>query len=115
MRAALLALAALAACDATKPAADPDFGDPYRVLEASLADGRLTAVVEYGGGCAEHEFSLGGAVGGGGASLWLTHDANGDLCEALLTETVVVPVPPRLRPDGPTVLQTPGDDGAVRL
>lgn len=97
---------------------EPSFGEAYTVSEAirpSLLGSRLTVVVEYGGGCAEHAFDLQSDVDAETASVWFVHDANGDSCEALVSDSLEAEVPddvaeaPRvhlLRPNGaPIVLR----------
>lgn len=49
--------------------------------------------VSYGGGCGEHQFQLYSTEGvlysnPPGCLVYLSHDANGDYCEALITETI---------------------------
>lgn len=105
-------LLALAGC--TNPVAGDGgsppvtFGDPYTVVVPPLPDDpplppnylppvldgdRLSVTVTYGGGCAEHVFTLHARPAGLLTDVWLEHDAGGDRCEALITErrTVVVP------------------------
>lgn len=66
-------------------------GDPFQVVGEPRIDGdTLFITVQFGGGCARHEFRL---LGGRiflesepvQAPLVLHHDANGDNCRALLT------------------------------
>lgn len=68
--------------------------DAYNIHQASIDEaGRLTLVVQYGGGCREHEFTL---CWDGHfmesfplqVRLVLHHDGNGDMCRALPTETL---------------------------
>jgi hypothetical protein len=53
----------------------------------------VTFEVSYGGGCGEHQFQLYSTEGvlysnPPGCLVYLSHDANGDYCEALITETI---------------------------
>jgi len=85
----------LAACDSASPTI-PDLGDAYTVemQPTPLLDGDVLRVtVSYSGGCQDHAFELAYSVVGMEPELWLDHDANGDLCEAYITETLDIPVP----------------------
>jgi hypothetical protein len=88
-RLALLAALALAACDTVGGLDPPDFGDAYTVRSATLDGDTLRAVVEYSGGCAEHTFERRHRTDGQRGEVWFVHDANGDACEALVTDTLV--------------------------
>ena len=96
-------LAALAAgCDSSFSLSRsvPDLGDPYVVQsrpEPVVVGDTLYVTVSYSGGCAEHTFDLGARETESTVDLWLTHDANGDLCEAYLTEAVAAFVPVDVR------------------
>jgi hypothetical protein len=66
--------------------------DPYTEMDARIEGDTLFLNVEYSGGCADHDFdmchgmfmtSLPAQV-----NLELDHDANGDLCRALISETL---------------------------
>jgi hypothetical protein len=65
--------------------------DPFSVRGAEVAEGFLKVTVSYGGGCNPHEFQ---GVGWGGwmgsdpvqVRVFLSHDAFGDQCRALITE-----------------------------
>ena len=67
--------------------------DPYQLSAARIAGDTLTITVSYGGGCAEHQFTLltsnvfleSDPVQLG---VSLAHEANGDLCRAWLTEVL---------------------------
>ena len=65
--------------------------DPFTVQEVSVVAGFLRVKVRYGGGCERHEFQ-GVAWGGWMESapvqvrVFLSHDAFGDQCRALITE-----------------------------
>ena len=90
-----LAFIWMAGCDPTSPTI-PDLGDAY-VVEMSpdpLLDGDVLRVaVSYSGGCEDHTFELGFSTANPEPELWLKHDANGDLCEAYITDTLAIPVP----------------------
>jgi hypothetical protein len=65
--------------------------DPYSMLDASVAGDVLRVRVQYGGGCNPHEFQV---VAWNGwmesypvqVRVFLSHDAFGDQCRALITE-----------------------------
>ncbi len=65
--------------------------DPYTVNDVYMIGDALKLNVSYGGGCEEHKFALQAynyflesiPVQ---ADILLSHDSNGDLCEAYLTE-----------------------------
>lgn len=67
--------------------------DPYSLSAAGIAGDTLTVTVSFGGGCRDHEFTL---VLSNAFMMMdpvrlratLAHDANGDPCEAWLTEVV---------------------------
>ncbi|WP_412061125.1 hypothetical protein [Rubrivirga sp. IMCC45206] len=109
MRTLLLAALVLAACDSTA-SGPPDIGDTYRVESASLEGDVLTAVVSYSGGCQAHTFEPRVRSAATKTEVWLVHDANNDVCEAYITETLALTV----AVDGPVVLLTPAG-GEVRL
>lgn len=69
-------------------------GDPYELTSAAITGHALTVSVSFAGGCQEHAFTL--VIGDSFAEsspvqlpAVLKHDANGDRCEAWLTETHV--------------------------
>ena len=107
-----LAFVGIVACDGGLDDGPVDFGDDYAVLQTPSVEGdRLQVRVQYAGGCAEHGFSARARASGEEAEVWAVHDANGDLCEALLSETLDLPLPPAAA-DAPRLrLRTPG--GAV--
>lgn len=67
--------------------------DPVTITAFSTDGDTLLLTVQYSGGCREHDFAL---IAWNGwletvpvaAGLLLAHDANGDACEALITETL---------------------------
>jgi hypothetical protein len=66
--------------------------DPFTLQNASLEGCLLTVDVSYGGGCEEHEFelfmspSVFGESFPAQANLWLKHNANGDICRAVVSD-----------------------------
>lgn len=112
---------------AADPAPDPatEFGDPYTIrtertvvdasgtrsvpapprLDPAPADGplpastRLLVTLQHAGGCRTHEFDLQSHVSqeGAEASVWIEHDAQGDLCEAALTKDLEFTLPESVR------------------
>ena len=70
---------------------EPQQIDEFVMEAAAIAADTLTAKVSYGGGCKDHEFVLTAGEEFLESDpvqllLTLTHDANGDACEAWLTE-----------------------------
>ncbi|MGB3543010.1 hypothetical protein [Rubrivirga sp.] len=87
-----LLLLAVAACDNSPEPANsstlPDFGDPYATVGSVALEGDdLEVTVRYSGGCEEHSFQTRTRPADGFTEVWLTHDANGDACEAFITTT----------------------------
>ena len=68
-------------------------GDAYSLQSASVEGDVMTFVVSYSGGCEDHEFEL---LNNGmimkslppQSNLMLKHNANGDKCRALITDTL---------------------------
>ena len=66
--------------------------DLYGVNEIEVFDDELQINVTYGGGCEDHEFKLINVVSpidGGGQQidvLYLSHNSNNDVCDALIIE-----------------------------
>lgn len=109
-RLVLLAVVLLAACDNVGGSDRPDFGDAYTVRSAALDGDTLRAVVRYSGGCEDHTFERRSQSDGQRAELWFVHDANGDLCEALVTDTLVSEVGVLHGGASPLVLLAPSGD-----
>ena len=95
------------------------FGDAYQIITDGTPQTALPRLdvadlhvwVRYSGGCRTHGFRVSTRRHDDTVELWLKHDANDDLCEALILEERVLPVPtdvltaPRivlLGPDGTT-------------
>ena len=69
-------------------------GDGAAINSVTLSGDMLILNVSYGGGCEEHKFKLYVSKGLSKsnppqAEMYLSHNANGDLCEAYLTEDIV--------------------------
>jgi hypothetical protein len=67
--------------------------DPATIENLNLQDNILTIEVSFSGGCAQHAFEVYAATAflesiPPQAILLLTHDAQGDTCEALMRETL---------------------------
>ncbi|MBD3240724.1 MAG: hypothetical protein GF331_09085 [Chitinivibrionales bacterium] len=72
----------------------PMYRDPARIEETHISDSRLIVKVTYSGGCAAHTFGLYAETAlmeslPPIARVYLSHNANGDLCESMNTETLV--------------------------
>ena len=86
----------------------PEKNDPFTVKSASIKGDVLSLKVSYSGGCNDHEFkaitnrtymkSMPPKLG-----ITIEHNANGDMCKALKTETLTF----NLVPIGNVVLKTP--------
>ena len=73
--------------------------DTFTILDATISNELLTITVQYSGGCENHEFE---AIWNGGfyptavppslAPVVITHNANGDLCEAAITKVLQIDV-----------------------
>jgi len=116
--AACLALLIALGCEVTDSlSSDPDFGDTYAiVLDDPAVAPRLDAeglhlTVQYSGGCNAHVFDVHFRIVGETTEIWLQHDANGDACEAYLTEPLRRTVSSRALETPSVVLLSP--DGAV--
>jgi hypothetical protein len=73
--------------------------DPATILEAVIFADQLHVAVQFGGGCAEHHFSLlhSGVFRPAApveTDLQLTHDAHGDPCRAILGRELVFDLTP---------------------
>lgn len=81
-----------------------DSGDAYAIRQTSVYGSVLEIVLTYGGGCEAHEFVLmtTGAVMKSmppQMEIVLHHNANGDMCRALVTDTVRFELEP-VKPQG---------------
>ncbi len=109
---------------------DEDFDDfpfdPVTIVAASIDGDSVDLSVRYGGGCMEHDFRLlaGRAIMESfppQADVRLSHNANGDLCRALLLEELrfdLVPLKEYYKGDrdtpGPLLLRLRGWDDLLR-
>lgn len=90
----------------------PMYHDPARIRSVTIVDTRLYLEVTYSGGCAAHTFDLYAETAlmeslPPIASVYLSHDANGDVCESIATETLVFDISPfddYYTPDAPVWL-----------
>ena len=78
-------------CDADAP------DDAVWISSASISGDTLTIDLSYGGGCEAHQLRLcwDGAIMESypmQANLWVSHNANGDACEAEVGETMTVDI-----------------------
>jgi hypothetical protein len=74
--------------------------DPFSLQSATVRGDTLTINLQYGGGCAEHDFQLFMSPGAFlesspvQANLYLRHNAHGDACRALLTRELIFDLTP---------------------
>ncbi len=73
--------------------------DAYELSTAAITRDTLVVTVSYGGGCADHLFALDASAPFLEShpvqlEVALTHHANGDVCEAWLTENYCFPLAP---------------------
>jgi|GEM_PF-2598139 len=69
--------------------------DPYFIKSAKIEGVRLEIDVSYSGGCEEHTFDLfwpefANQIYPPKLEVYLSHNANGDLCEAAINETLSI-------------------------
>lgn len=67
--------------------------DDFKINKSSINTNILTLNVSYGGGCKKHSFKLYSTQGiyysnPPQADVYLSHNANGDLCEAYITKNI---------------------------
>ena len=96
------------------------FGDPYQILMnestalpdelPALMSDTLIMLVSYSGGCEDHDLDLKSEVEQDTAKLWLKHDANGDSCEAIISDRFEVRVPDEVLEAPTIVLLNPNED-----
>ncbi len=77
----------------------PDWNDMFTIKNVSLIHSLLQIEVTYGGGCKPHEFALYSDYKTAESNppilkFTLLHNANGDVCKALITETLVFNLKP---------------------
>jgi hypothetical protein len=80
-------------------ALESDKGDDYTINSVEVIGNQLSVSVTYGGGCKEHEFELLGdrrimKSMPPQMNVVLKHNANQDMCRALITTTVVFDLTP---------------------
>jgi len=97
-------------------ATDPQYRDPVNITDARIHGDRLELTVQFSGGCKEHRFFLYGWRGFSKskpvqADLFLSHNANDDSCEALLTGNVQFDLTPLKE----LYWQTYSDNGPILL
>ena len=74
--------------------------DPFSLGNATISGNTLTINLSHGGGCAEHEYELFMSPGTFlesfpvQANLYLRHNANGDICRALITKDITFDLTP---------------------
>ena len=78
---------------------DPGPSDPFTVAASRIVGDELRLTVQYGGGCAEHEFTLIGPLtlveeDPTPVTLYLNHRANGDRCKAYITKEITFDLTP---------------------
>jgi heat shock protein HslJ len=78
---------------------DPGPSDPFTVAASRIVGDELRLTVQYGGGCADHEFALIGPLTLEGddptpVTLYLHHNANGDMCKAYITKEITFDLRP---------------------
>ncbi|MES2765278.1 MAG: META domain-containing protein [Bacteroidota bacterium] len=78
--------------------------DPFEILNVKKIDEtHISITVQYSGGCEEHEFNLFADenIQPGNATdfvqMMLTHNSNGDMCEALITKELTFDVSPLIK------------------
>lgn len=99
--------------------AEFETGDNYTVLSTALNGDVLSIVVQYGGGCETHQFDLFADPRimksmPPQQNIVLKHNANGDNCRALITDTVAYDLSPiRIGEKGSIVLRLHGTEERV--
>ncbi len=74
--------------------------DPFVIRKVLRDHNVVKVIVQYGGGCEAHDFEIlwdrelveleNGHYGVSMTELLITHDANGDMCEAAITDTLTI-------------------------
>jgi hypothetical protein len=77
--------------------------DDFKINNISINANQLTLNVSYGGGCKEHSFKLYATHGiyfsdPPQADVYLSHNANGDFCEAYITKNIKFDLSPMFPP-----------------
>ena len=116
--AAVLGLLIAIGCEVTDSlSSEPNFGDPYTVDTAPpsvaprLDTKGLPVTVQHSGGCRGHRYIVHFRIHGDTTELWLQHNARGDTCEALITNSLLLHVSLRVLETEHVVLLAP--DGGV--
>lgn len=122
----LILAAVLSACNGSSSPGDADsgeFGDAFEIVTGphpSMPDDppivrndSLIVMVQYGGGCRNHDFDLAHRVRRDTADVWLTHNANEDPCRAMITDRLSFSLPSRV--SSATVIRLIGPDGGPPL
>ena len=73
---------------------EPKRSDAVTINNARIEENLMYLIVEYSGGCEEHEFELIGSYNVAKSmppqrGIQLQHNANGDNCRALITDTLI--------------------------
>lgn len=103
----------------TMEMAEFDSGDNYTVLGTSVNGDVVSIVVQYGGGCETHQFDLFADPRimksmPPQQNIVLKHNANGDNCRALITDTVHFDLKPiRIGEKGSIVLRLYGTEERI--
>jgi len=72
--------------------------DPFAFQDVGFDGDKLIAIVSYSGGCEDHAFtacvSPFDVADPGLVGIVITHEANNDMCEAVITETLTIDLEP---------------------
>jgi hypothetical protein len=106
---------------------DSDFGDFYVLALspdpvgnnqdiADLTDNVLRTGAYYSGGCEDHHFNLFFKLESTSkANLWIVHNANNDMCEAYIWESLEFDLPAELKDISEILLLHPGPTSPEKL
>ena len=95
----------------TRTASSPTRLDPAPGDGVLVESTVLTVTVQRSGGCETHEFDLRSETNAvSNATLWMTHDDQGDLCEAAVTKELKFTLPASVRSASSIRLLTPTRD-----
>lgn len=90
--------------------------DAFNILEQNINGDTLKLVVEYGGGCKDHVFTMNTNSARMKSmppklNLWLEHESNDDNCRALITESLFFDLKPiRYNPSQSVVIIVNGEE-----